>query len=82
MDGVRKMETVVKTRTVKIAGREGRIEVLIGGKKFRFYITKDFVLVHNRTTINDVTFSDSLNAKVGSLNDDGSIYQVDLTVRV
>lgn len=49
-----------------------------GGKTFCFTITEDYVLIHNSTTLKDVTFVEGLDAKIHSYNIDATIYQIDL----
>jgi len=49
-----------------------------GGKTFCFSISEDYVLIHNSTTLKDVTFVEGLDAKIHSYNIDATIYQIDL----
>jgi hypothetical protein len=49
-----------------------------GGKRICFSITERYVLIHHDTNINDITFSESLKARIHSYNIDATIYQLDL----
>jgi hypothetical protein len=49
-----------------------------GGKTFCFTISEDCVLIHNSTTLKDVTFVvEGLDARIHSYNIDATIYQID-----